>query len=169
MDLQVVNHKNIHTQNMKIFNDQPLYSVFEEVYNHGRTKDKSPEISRTDICNDDIPYARPFALGLVAQRMNILNKMKNAQALPSDALVTFRSWAIENGHDGDMELIQKVNTGNERSFGQFNSDDDVVWKIIVTFGEDAQHSFLVYNSENGNDEVLQDLLIEAMFLADRLT
>ena len=100
--------------------------------------------------------------------MNILNKIKNEQALPSDELEKFRAWAIEDGYDKDVELAQKVKAGYEKPFGQFNADDDVVWSVEVTFGEDAQHSILVYDSEEDSGAAIEGLLSEAIFLSDRL-
>ncbi len=153
---------------MKRIDDAPVYSVFEEVYRHGRNKDKSPVKGHTDVCNDDLAKARAFAFGLVAERMNILNKSKNEQALPSDALEEFRAWAIEDGYDKDIELAQEVKAGFEKPFRQFNSDDDVVWTVEVTFGEDAQHNILVYDSDEDSGAAIEGLLSEAIFLSDRV-
>ena len=153
---------------MKRIDNAPVYSVFEEVYRHGRTEDKAPAKGHIDVCNDDIAKARAFAFGLVAERMNILNKSKNEQALPSDALEEFRTWAIEDGYDKDIELVQEVRAGFEKPFRQFNSDDDVVWTVEVTFGEDAQHNILVYDSDEDSGAAIEGLLSEAIFLSDRV-
>ena len=154
----------------------PFYSVFEEVYRHGRSKGKRPVIRHTDVCEDDLPTARALAFGLVAERMQLVKKTQSGGLdFPRAELIAFRAWDVETSSKMKFEstetlaedIVEKVKTGEDGElWDHFNQGDDVVWKVEITTGENyPEDCFSVYDSERDTDKAIDRLLKEAMFLA----
>ena len=143
--------KNGHKQNMEETTYVPFYSVYEEVYRNGYTEGKLPIVRDTDFRGYDLHTARHLAFGLVAKRWRIVNKLQNREVLPSE--------------EPKLEIANTV--ADEESWNHFNQDDDVVWKIEITTGDNYPEDWLmVYNSEDDADKTVRRLLMEARLLSD---